>query len=557
VECDLILSRRLPTIADIADQYLYDLSSEEFVDSYYMNAVDSCTDANGKLYYLPGPSDIYGIVYDKTMFEEYGWELPHSYSEFVALLDTIRQDTSEVGEDVVPIQISLMYPDVFQILFNTYGYEDAYSGTENFIWLTEYQKGNGSMVGHMEQAVSDFKGLFRDGILSVSDMEVAPATRSQMMYVEHSTAMIIECQNAVTYAYGLYENADVDEPMHDIAMMPFWISDEADSDYLYAIPSYYMAINKSSTEESAEKKKILLDIFSYLSSIEGQEMLMGDDFQMSNIVGAPLNSNEFSEGIIDTIERGQVINTFYLSAGENDKQVERQMLATTKDLILEDMSVEDWLLAADEVRDQYVTGNSNQETSYGQVETTMTRLETAYTVAQMYASMTDAPIGICYGGGWEMSTNGYLYAGDITDSSLACITPDKEPQSESEDPYASKIVTASMTGQEIIDILNQDIVFSNTKGYSPYYVAAGLEVEFNPWAEEGERVLSCRLPDGSDIDPDDVYEVAYFNGSLPDMDIQPERALDMSWQEAFLQWLDENDGVLRAPEMTLTLVYDN
>jgi hypothetical protein len=339
-------------------------------------------------------------------------------------------------------------------------------------------------------------------------------------------------------------------------MMPFWTSDEEDSDYLYAIPSYYMAINKQSAEESEEKKEILLKIYSYLSSVEGQEMLIGDDFQISNIQGVTINENSFSKDIISTIERGQVINTFYLSAGEDNKQVERQMLATVGDMILGNMTVEEWLLAADEVRDKYVTGNSEGEESYGQAETTLTRLETAYTIAKMYAEVTDAPIGICYGGGWDMSTNGYFYEGDITDSSLECITPDKEPASEEDDSNTNKIVSASLTGEQILAILNGTQQFSDTKGFSAYYVAYGLTVEYNPWGDEGERVLSCKLPNGEELDPEEQYEVAYFNGSLPDETIEPDRILDQNWKEAFLSWLDENGGVIKKPEMTLTLVYE-
>jgi hypothetical protein len=177
-------------------------------------------------------------------------------------------------------------------------------------------------------------------------------------------------------------------------------------------------------------------------------------------------------------------------------------------------------------------------------------------MAQMYAELTGAPIGICHGGGWSKSTNGYLYAGEITDSSLACITPEKESQSEDGDPMENRIVTASMTGAQIVDILNNKAEPSDTKGLTTYYVAAGLDVVFNPWAEQGSCVISCKLPDGSELDPDEVYEVAYFNGSLPDDSIEPDRALDFSWKEAFLQWLDENGDTVKKPEMTLKLQYE-
>jgi hypothetical protein len=286
-------------------------------------------------------------------------------------------------------------------------------------------------------------------------------------------------------------------------------------------------------------------------------MLIGDDFQLSNIEGVEMNENDFSKNILSTIEKGHIINTFYLAAGEDNKQVERQMLSTVQDLVDGNMSVTDWLLAADAVRDQCVSESmEKEESSYGQVATTLTRLETAYTVAKMYQSLTGAPIGICRAGGWSRSTNGYLYGGSITDSSLECITPDKEPQADDDDSDDNRIVTASLTGKQILEILEDTTEKSDTKGLNTYFVAAGLDVEFNPWAEEGKHVVSCKLSNGDDLDPDASYEVAYFNGSLPNVTQEPDQVLDMTWKEAFLKWLDSVGGKVAKPEMSLTLVYE-
>jgi ABC-type glycerol-3-phosphate transport system substrate-binding protein len=551
-ESDLIISGALPYVEDVAGEYLYDLSSESFVDNYYMSAVDNCASADGKLYYLPGPSNVYGIVYDKTMFEEYGWELPHSYSEFVALLETIRQDTAAAGDEVVPLQASLMYPDALQILFNTYGYDSVYRGADNAQWLREYQAGSGSMVGHMEPAVEAFMQLFSDGMLSVGDVEVQPRTRSEMLYVDHTAAMIIECQNAVKYVKSKTEGLDVE--VHDIAMMPFWTSDEEDSDYLYAIPEYYLAINRKSAEESEEKQKILVDIMDYLSSEEGQKVLIEDDFVLSEIQGVSMEANSFSENVMDTIERGQIINTFNIVADEDNKQVETRMLELLPDLIDGNISVEEFLKDADTARDELLAGTS--EESYGTSETTLTRLETAYTVANMYADVMDVPIGICMDGGWYRSTNGYIYEGDITETSLSCITPDKEHRADAENPYADSIVSTELTGEQILSLLNHSEVRSENAVRASNYVAYGLTVEYDPWAENGAKVISCKTADGKEIDPAATYQVAYFNGSLALDGIEPENACDQTWTEAFVSWLAENGGTIEKPEMTLTLKYN-
>jgi ABC-type glycerol-3-phosphate transport system substrate-binding protein len=543
VECDLIVSRRLPTIADVADEYLLDLSSESFVNNYYMTAVDSCADSEGHLYYLPGPMDVYGYIYDKTLFDEHGWEVPHSYTEFVELLQTI----GETGDGIVPLQQSIMYPDSFVIMFNTYNYQRVFEGRDNYLWLNAYQNGEETMIGHMEPAVEHFKKLMEDGIFSTDDFEVTPSTRSSMLYEEHSTAMVVDCQNAVTFA----EERNCD---HEIAMMPIWTSDEEDSDFLYGIPSYYWAINKSSAEESPEKKQLLLDILSFIGSIDGQMALIGDDFQVSNVEGVPMNESSFSENILDTVGKGNVINAFYLADGETNKQVEREMLGTSVDLLSGNMTDEEWLLAADAARDSVLAGTDSDETVYGQAEETLTRLESAYTVARMYAEVMDAPIGIVQAGGWEGSTNGYFYQGDITDSSLACLSANKESPSDEEIPWNGHIVAKSMTGQEIVDILNSTVDLS-TKGLDPYYVAYGLQVEFAPWGGVGNRVVSCKLADGTELDMDASYDVAFYYGSLPDAELTPDRRQEGTWTENFAAWLEGIGGTIKKPEMTLELEY--
>jgi hypothetical protein len=176
----------------------------------------------------------------------------------------------------------------------------------------------------------------------------------------------------------------------------------------------------------------------------------------------------------------------------------------------------------------------------------------------MYRDMTGADIGICYGGAWRNGTNGHFYKGDITDTSLNCVRPDKE-STDSEDPWAATIVTSTMTGAQILDVLNNGTGISSsggTVGECRYYVAAGLTVKFDPWAAEGSRVLSCKTPDGEDLDPDATYQVAYFFDSLPEsIAVTPESSLEQTWQESFLSWLDQQGGVVKEPDLTIELAY--
>lgn len=81
---DIVLSPSMQAISDIAPYTLLDLSAQSFTNAYAGLDLEACQ-IDGKLYYLPGPSNTFGIVYDKTLFAANGWSSPQGYFEFIAL----------------------------------------------------------------------------------------------------------------------------------------------------------------------------------------------------------------------------------------------------------------------------------------------------------------------------------------------------------------------------------------------------------------------------------------------------------------------------------------
>ena len=561
VERDILLTRSAPAIGDIAPEYLLDLSAQKFVGGYYSGSLDSCMSEDGKLYFLPGPSDIYGVVYDRTLFRENGWEVPHSYSEFTELIRTINRagikavetkDGVEKEMSVKAVQPSLRFADAFQIVFNTFAYEQVYRGAENQQWLADYQSGKGSMVGHMEPAVETFKRLFDDGILSLDDMEVRVGYRSQKLYEYHSTAMIFENQNAYTNNAMMAPK----DNMHEVGIFPFWTSDEPDSDYLYSIPSYYFAANKASAEESPEKEKLLLDILAFLSRPETQMQLVRDGLQLSNVIGVPMKVGDFGKEIQKTIEDGRVINTFFFAGGDDSRTVERAMRDTVSDLITGRMTTEEWLKNADTARDEYKNSPKDLQV-YGKAARTFTKFETAEIVGDMYRYETGAPIALVFVGQDSEGVNGLLYAGDITDRALGCISATKMYNADS-----PGIAVGTLSGRQIMDFLSGKEGLVPTK-WEEHIVASGLKVEYSPWNEAGNRLVSCRLPDGKELDPEAAYQVAYCPGSLKSIEadtvnpaeIESETMLEGTWEEHFISWLNGIGRQIKGPEFPAMLVW--
>ncbi|MEG2857407.1 MAG: hypothetical protein RR994_02160, partial [Clostridia bacterium] len=68
---DIVMTWPLSAGEEFCSERLIDLSTQPF-SSKYNTARLGRVSQNGKLYYLPGPSQIRGIMYNKTMFREQG-----------------------------------------------------------------------------------------------------------------------------------------------------------------------------------------------------------------------------------------------------------------------------------------------------------------------------------------------------------------------------------------------------------------------------------------------------------------------------------------------------
>ena len=94
-----------------------------------------------------------------------------------------------------------------------------------------------------------------------------------------------------------------------------------------------------------------------------------------------------------------------------------------------------------------------------------------------------------------------------------------------------------------------------------YYVASGLKVEFAPWMPVGERLVSCKLPDGSDLDPNGTYKVTFMSdklfclesGNINSLELADEVIVEGKWEDIFPTWFADQGGVLKRPEQTTVL----
>lgn len=553
IEPDIYLYEGLYQMDDkvIADK-LYDLSQEEFVNNFYLSAVSECINADGGLYYLPGPVYVYGIVYDKTAFEELGLEVPHSYTEFVNLLNKVRamnlmgtepdenDPNAEIAVAVEPFVPTVKWADMWTFIFDSYIYDDYLKGVDNALWLDKYQMGQESMVGHMEGAAQKLIRLFDDGILLPAFWEVRAPVRTAKLYRYHTSLMTIECQSAM--GFNERENAGTPENLHEIGMIPFYTGDDDGSDYLISMPRCYFGMTKKAAQDEA-KKKAILDIFSFLSTREGQDLMIeGGGGEINLLKDSNLTDHPFYDGIRDTFRQGRVISRFYF-AGKSGA-VESYMHKTTPDLVDRKITVEDWLREADRVRDEALESKPVEEVSYGTSREMLTVEETAVVVGEAYLHATGADIGMvqCRA---SFGMKNRLFEGPITANVIdSLMTTRMSAGIVIEDPNHINIVTVKITGQQLMDLLEEN--------KDTFVGLAGLEVVYDPAKPEGERYLSIRH-NGKDIAPDDEFIAASVKGAVKNLPVV--RSYDeLTFRDLFTGYLDSVGGEISGAPRGLEIV---
>ncbi len=530
---------------NIMEEYLYNMAGESFINNYYLSTIEASTSSNGGLYYLPGPSYVYGIVYDKTAFEELGLEVPHNYSSFVELINKVDsmnligyEPKSNYDDSLEEVKIQAFVPtlkwsDMFQIIFNTMNYDKYLKGIKNNIWLKNYQNGTESMYPHMEGAANKYLSLFEDGVISLDMWNTKAPYRSSKLYEYHTSLMTIECQQG--YEYNIEKNIDNPDNLHEMRMMPIYTSDDPDSSYLYAIPRSYFGATKNAMNND-KKREVLLDILNYLCSIEGQKLLINGEDYFGFLKGNNALDSSFYSDVKDTIESGRIINNFYYENNKQKSNVERYLHISTPDLVNGKISITDWLLGADEQRN--LANKEETLNVYGTCKETLNPLQTAYLIGQAYlykfnADIAYVPVTVNYG------TLAYFYSGDITDEKIHDAT--------TQNSYLSKaiegdfnFVIVNITGYELLEY---------AKKSSIYGAAALAGVNMKVRKNEDGKVEYLKLEiNGKELDLNKTYKVVTLKGAVYNAKIIDEFE-NYSFYDIFKSYIvDQLGGKVVAPK---------
>lgn len=497
---------------ELLSKYFIDLSDAPFINNYYQNALDGVA-INGKIYMIPGFSDLFGIVYDRTLFEEHGWELPKGRDEFINLCKTIQE--TEGYQAFMP---TLKYSRMAMLISHAFHYKEVIAGLDNQQWLQAYRKDEASFSGHMEPMLEGMKELFDAGVLSAVNFTVDPGVRSSMLYKEHTSAMTMETQNAITYA----QNAGSD---HEFGMMPFWNGNDADSDYLVSAPGFNIYANKQlETSENTEKYRKVMEILEYFSTPEGQKALMTEGTAtISNVKGTDSTSGgAFMDGVADTIAKGNIFQEVRYTDLSYNNEFQVAFREALMGYVDGTMGLEEAMAHCDAAMHRLKNTVEQKEAVYGTATENFTVMETAEFVADILRREAEADLALVLARQLNYGETGSFYKGEITDTILKLISLDYV---SGKDPAYNRLVTVNLTGKQILSIMNYPYLNNSAsdtrtqwiKCDNPnYWVPSNLKIEYAPLLQENS-VISIKNMDGSEFDLEKTYKVAIWNGCFSNL----------------------------------------
>lgn len=491
---DIVMTWPLEVGEEYWEDRLLDLSSQPFSGLYNSARLESIS-REGKLYYLPGPSQVRAIVYNKTMFRENGWTVPTDFKGFLALCSQIE------ATGIRSLQLGLGNEEVLDTAFVGYSLAECFSKPADIQWLLNYDKGKGSFYEHFAPALNTFQKLIDSKVLQPNDLKLTYSDREYMLF-NRKCAMV---EDSVLIArMGQSYNGCKDE----FGLMPFF-NPCAEGDWARLYPVCYIGLNKHIAEpQNKEKYDVIMSLMDYISSAEGQLALLGDTGAMiSSLNNVPMPAVPEIADILPALRHGRY-SVFPVL--KNAQGALRKGLA----------GMVEGTLSGEDVARMVDKQNANPlfiytEVVLGEAEKDFSLMETGNFITDAMREESGCDIALFLDNGKDGKYNGKgvsakLYEGDITAVDLTRILPDLRKNE------SATLWKTTMTGADLLRTLEYSIPIDNDHtGW--FYYFSGMSMEYDPSAAPGSRIKNISVGDDkTKVDPKRIYSVAVMDHTVPE-----------------------------------------
>lgn len=451
--------------------YLYDLSGESFSGRYNLSALEAAS-VNGKLYQLPLSSTLSAIFYNKTLFEEHGWQVPATRDEFYALCDKIE------AAGIRAFVPCFKYVTTLQRVGLGLSRPDVITNADKALQLEDYATRTASCKGLLEPLFAAISDLAQRGLVTLDDFGTSATKNRQALYAGE-IAMI-------PYNHSFASYYEQEQPDCEIGMFGY-PTDIPNERYMDMSASTSIAVSAQAMQDK-DKKQIILDILDYISSNEGQEVLFQCISGISNVTSYQTEIHTDFEDMRECIAAGRCYSAPDLW---DDTAIAYFKQVVEGSLTAQQMA---------EVCDTLPVANADSypyAAAFATASDAFTMLETSCYYADVMRAQTNADIALMFHRSYTLGNMDVIHKGEISAPHRFYI------KGLSADNY---LTTYNISGKNLKALLEHPMI--NGEEVTALYAVSGLKVEYAPWAAADANVVSAALADGTAIDDNKTYTVA-------------------------------------------------
>lgn len=464
-------------------EYLLDISSYDFLNNYNLSMVNQ-RDVDGAVYVLPANYSIFCMLYNKTLFEEHGWEVPTTHRELVSLCKQIREEEPEL----IPITHAGSMAGTYWRLIGEMA-QCGFLGTQaGMLWQEKYIAGEASFAEGFGDTINKLQELIDAGAFDIADKE---AKNNDV------TDNLLNRKAAMSFVIGGYAYLvpNLKDCKDEIGGFPY-LGDTPQQQFLnFSVNN--VGISKKLSEPGNEKRlEAALKVMEYLSTEEGQNAMHVAVTDISPLAGS-VPSEEFPpyKDVWDVFGSGSAAP--YILEGYEDVWVEAGMFV--KNELFTSGSLDGLSEKMDELHRQALDSNSNAPVHVAAVPEDLTHLQTVQLMADLMLNAGGDVAVVSDGGAKDGVPNtggvsGRLFAGELDHESYTTCIPGN---------IGKTLVKLTLTGEELFRLLEngRTMTYEEKSAVFDYYWS-GMDAVM-----ENGKIISAVLSDGRTVEKGGKYQV--------------------------------------------------
>ncbi|POP34028.1 hypothetical protein C3B58_04700 [Lactonifactor longoviformis] len=454
---DIILSTYAPE-GGIRKETLLDLSGYDFVQNYKASVLSNLS-VDGGIYMLEGPTTARGIAYNKTLFEEKGWEVPTNHEEFISLAKTIRSEN-----EMLPMTLPGLYSGTYFTLMSELSHCNFLMTADGVTWAQQFAQGEASSREGFGTGIALLKDWMDAGVFDSVQVDMSD---------QQGIKMLINRECAMTYLVGgqSFFLGEIKESTDEFGTFPLQ-GLGGDSGFCATNYGIKIGLNKRLGDPGNEKKlENALKLLKLFSTEEGQELLRSSEADILPLAGTTARLPEEFVPLNETMNRGH--SAPFLYPGYED------ILALTGEYLRESVTAGGDLDGAFELMDsirQDTIKNQSSGNVLATVSEDLTTEQTTRLVANALYATGLGDIALCtvqrYTPGIHLAAaaNGKYYQGDLDTTNIDIPIGPR---------YNEPVSTKDMTGAQIRQFMEEGLNVTNDAGHTDYlpFISAGLAPE--------------------------------------------------------------------------------